>query len=434
MLMEHLFATTDLERSYRVNLNMIGLDGRPQVKNLRQILDEWLAFRLGTVRRRLQYRLDKVEKRLHILEGLLVAYLNLDEVIRIIRYEDEPKVSLMERFQLSDAQAEAILETKLRHLARLEEMKIRGEQEELMKERDALQSLLGSERRLKNLLRKEIRDDAAKHGDERRSRLVQRRAAQALDETALTPSEPVVVVLSQKGWVRAAKREVDAEALSYRSGDGFLAKAQGRSNQSVVFLDSTGRAYCLPAHTLASARGYGEPLTGRLSSPSGARFVALLMAGGDDLYLLASDAGFGFLCRFEDLLSRNKAGKAILALSEGAQVMAPVAVGDPDTDRVVAVTSSGHLLVFPVSELPQLAKGKGNRLLSIPAPKPAKNEERMTALGVVPAEHSATLYCGKRCLTLRPADLDVYLGERGLRGKMLPRGFQRVDRLAIGAR
>jgi topoisomerase-4 subunit A len=340
----------------------------------------------------------------------------------------------MERFQLSDAQAEAILETKLRHLARLEEMKIRGEQEGLMKERDALQSLLGSERRLKNLLRKEIREDAAKHGDERRSQLVQRRPAQALDETALTPSEPVIVVLSQKGWVRAAKREVDAEALSYRSGDGFLAKAQGRSNQSVVFLDSTGRAYCLPAHTLASARGYGEPLTGRLSSPSGARFVALLMANGDDLYLLASDAGFGFLCRFEDLLSRNKAGKAILALPEGAQVMAPVAVGNPDADRVVAVTSSGHLLVFPVSELPQLAKGKGNRLLSIPAAKLAKDEERMTALGVVPAEQSATLYCGKRCLTLRPADLDVYLGERGRRGKMLPRGFQRVDRLAIGAR
>ncbi len=431
LLMDHLFATTDLERSCRVNLNMIGVDGRPQVKDLRRILVEWLEFRTHTVRRRLQFRLDKVEKRLHILEGLLAAYLNLDEVIRIVRFEDEPKLCLMERFQLSDAQAEAILETKLRHLARLEEMKIRGEQDELSQERDRLRKLLGSERRLKTLIRKEIEEDANKYGDERRCKLVQRRPAQALDETSLAPSEPVVVVLSQKGWVRAAKREVDAEALNYKAGDKFLALAQGRSNQSAVFLDSTGRAYALPTHTLASARGYGEPLTGRLSPPDEARFVAVLMGNPDDLYLLASDAGYGFIGKFEDLLSRNKAGKVALTLPKGAKVLAPVPVTNVDGDRLAAVTTSGHLLVFPVRELPQMARGKGNKIINIPTAKLAAREEYVAALAPVPAEESLTLYCGKRHLTLRPVDLDIYVGERGRRGKLLPRGFQRVDRLAV---
>jgi topoisomerase-4 subunit A len=434
MLMDHLFATTDLERSYRVNLNMIGLDGRPRVKSLRQILVEWLEYRIRTVRRRLQHRLDRVEKRLHILEGLLVAYLNLDEVIRIIRYEDEPKTKLMERFRLSDVQAEAILETKLRHLARLEEMKIRGEQDELVKELSELQQLLGSEGRLKTLIRKEIEADAAKYGDDRRTKLVERRPGQALDETALSPSEPVSVVLSQKGWVRAAKREVDPEGLSYKAGDGFLAQAQGRNNQSAVFLDSTGRTYTLPAHTLASARGYGEPLTGRLSPPDGARFVAVLLGGTQDTYLMASDAGYGFVCKFEDLLSRNKAGKAVLTLPRGAEVLPPAQVTDLNGGRLVVVTFSGHLLAFPVRSLPQLAKGKGNKIIGIPTAKLAKREDYVVALGAVPAEESVTLYCGKRHLTLRPTDLDVYDGERGRRGKPLPRGFQRVDRLGIGAK
>lgn len=427
MLMDHLFATTDLERSYRVNLNVIGLDGRPQVKNLRQILSEWLEFRTATVRRRLEFRLDKVEKRLHVLEGLLIAFLNLDEVIRIIRTEDDPKARLMERFGLSEVQAEAILETRLRHLARLEEMRIRGEQDELNKERDELNTLLGSERRLKTLIRREIQADARKYGDERRSRLIERRPAQALDETALTPSEPVCVVLSQKGWVRAAKKDVDAEALSYKAGDGFLDKAYGRSNQTAVFLDSSGRSYALPAHSLASARGYGEPLTGRLNPPAGANFVAVLLGNPDDLYLLASDAGYGFVCKYDDLLSRNKAGKVVLTVPKDAGVLPPSAIGDRDHDRLVAVAGGGRLLSFPIGELPQLPKGKGNKIIGL------HEDEKLVALATVPAEESITLYCGKRHLTLRPPELALYAGERGRRGRPLPRGFQRVDRLAIGA-
>ena len=425
LLMSHLFATTDLERNYRVNLNMIGVDGRPQVKDLRQILQEWLAFRTQTVRRRLQYRLDKVERRLHILEGLLQAYLNLDEVIHIIRTEDKPKAVLMERFQLTDIQAEAILETKLRHLARLEEMKIRGEQDQLAEERDKLQTLLGSERRLKTLIRKEIQEDSKKYGDARRCQLIERPTAQALDETSLTPSEPITVILSQKGWVRAAKKEIDPEALSYKSGDSFLAQAQGRSTQSAVFFDSSGRAYALPAHTLASARGYGEPLTGRFNPPAGAYFVALLLSNPDDYYLLASDAGYGFVCRYEDLLSRNKAGKAILTLPQGAGVLTPISIGELDKERLVAVSSNGRMLVFPVQELPQLAKGKGNKIIAL------KPGERVAALSCVPTTERLTLHCGKRHLTLRPADLDLYSGERGRRGRELPRGLQRVDHLVV---
>jgi len=431
LLMDHLFATTDLERSYRVNLNMIGLDGRPQVKDLRQILTEWLTFRSDTVRRRLRHRLERVERRLHILEGLLIAYLNLDEVIRIVRYEDEPKAALIAAFQLSDAQAEAILETRLRQLARLEEMKIRDEQAQLSKEQAEIQALLGSERRLKTLIRKEIEADAKKYGDDRRCRIVARRPAQALTETSLTPSEPVMVVLSQKGWVRAAKRDVDPTALSYKAGDEFLAQAQGRSNQSVVFLDSTGRSYALPAHTLASARGYGEPLTGRLSPPEGAQFISVLMGNPEDRYLIASSAGYGFVCGFEDLLTRNKAGKTVLTLPAGAQALPPVPIAALSEDRLVAVTSNGHVLTFPVQELPQMPKGKGNKIIAIPADKAASGEERLIAAIAAPLDGHVTLYCGKRRLTLRPKDLDLYAGERGRRGKLLPRGFQRVERAAL---
>ncbi|MFO1349289.1 MAG: DNA topoisomerase IV subunit A [Gammaproteobacteria bacterium] len=431
LLMDHLFATTDLERSVRINLNMIGLDGRPQVKNLKQILAEWLEFRTLTVRRRLQYRLERVERRLHILEGLLVAYLNLDEVIRILRFEDEPKAVLMQRFTLSDAQAEAILETKLRHLARLEEMKLRGEQADHGKERDEITQLLGSERRLKALIRKEIEQDAKQYGDARRCVLVERRPAQAIDETKLAPSEPVIVVLSQKGWVRAAKSEVDAEALSYKAGDGFLTQAQGRSNQSAVFLDSTGRSYSVPAHTLASARGYGEPLTGRLDPPAGAGFVAVLLGNPEDLYLIASSAGYGFVCQFDDLLSRNKAGKLLLTLPAGAEPLAPVRVAQPATDRLLAITSQGHLLVFPVKDLPQLPKGKGNKIIGIPSAKFARGEERLSQIACLAAGKGLMLHAGKRFLTLRPEDIDLYSGERGRRGRLLPRGFQRVERIEM---
>jgi topoisomerase-4 subunit A len=430
-LMDHLFATTDLERSYRVNLNMIGIDGRPQVKNLRQLLEEWLQFRLATVRRRLHYRLERVEARLHILAGLLIAYLNLDEVIRIVRFEEEPKAVLMARFKLTDTQTEAILETRLRQLAKLEEMKIRGEQNELANEQSRLQTLLGSEQKLKTLLRKEIEEDAQRYGDERRSRVVERKPAQALDETSLTPSEPVIVVLSQKGWVRAARREVDAEALNYKAGDGFLIQAQGRSNQLAVFLDSTGRGYALPAHSLASARGYGEPLTGRLSPPESARFVGVVLGNPEELYLLASSAGYGFICTVEDLATRNKTGKVVLTLAEGVDALPPIRIDTLDSDRLVAVTSSGHLLVFPIKELPQLPRGKGNKIIDIPAAKADAPAETLVAVVSIPAGAGAVLYSGKRSLTLRTVDLDHYMGERGRRGRLLPRGFQRVNGLGV---
>lgn len=426
LLMDHLFATTDLERSYRVNLNMIGLDGRPQVKNLKQIIEEWLRYRLLTVRRRLEHRLRQVEERLHILDGLLIAYLNLDEVIRILRTEDKPKPVLMTRFRLSDAQAEAILETKLRHLARLEEIKLRGEQDALRKEQEQLLGLLGSEKRLKTLIRKELQEDVKKYADSRRCPLVERKAAQALDETSLTPSEPMVVVLSQKGWVRAAKgREIDAAALSYKAGDGFLAQAQGRSNQAAVFLDTTGRAYTLPVAGLASARGYGEPLTGKLSPPDGAGFISVLLSNPEDLYLLATDAGYGFICAFDDLLSRNKAGKLVLTVPESARILSPLPVVGLETQRLAAVSSDGRLLVFPVGELPRLAKGKGNKIMDLP------NGEKLLVYALLLPEKGLTLTAGKRDLKLKPGDLEGYTGERGRRGKPLPRGFQRVERLAV---
>ena len=427
LLMDHLFATTDLEKSYRVNINMIGLDGRPQVKNLRNILEEWLQYRVTTVQRRLQFRLTQVEQRLHILDGLLIAYLNLDEVIRILRMEEKPKPVLIARFQLSDIQAEAILETKLRHLARLEEMKLRGEQDELRKEQERLQQLLGSEKRLKTLIRKEIQDDAKRFADPRRCKLVERRPAQALDETSLTPSEAVVVVLSQKGWVRVAKgREIDAGALSYKSGDGFLAQAQGRSNQSAVFLDNTGRTYTLPAAGLASARGYGEPLTGKLSPPDGATFIHVLLGNPEDCYLIATDAGYGFICAFDDLISRNKAGKVVLTAPDGAKIWPPLLVTGPETDRLAAISSDGRLLLFPVKDLPRLAKGKGNKMIDL------QGDERLIALTLTPPEKSLILTSGKRDLKLKPGDLENYAGERGRRGRPLPRGYQRVERVTIG--
>jgi len=431
LLMAHLFATTDLERTVRVNLNMIGLDGRPQVKDLATLLTEWLAFRTDTVRRRLNFRLDRVEKRLHILEGLLIAYLNLDEVIRIIREEDKPRAALMARFQLSEVQADAILDTRLRHLARLEEMKIRSEQDELQREREDLLRLLGSERRLKTLIKKEIQQDARQYGDERRCPLVEREPAQALDETALTPSEPLIVVLSEKGWVRAAKREVDPGSLNYRAGDQFQDSAGGRSNQQAVFLDSTGRAYALPAHTLPSARGHGEPLTGRLSPPPGASFSHVLLDLPEALYLLAGSDGYGFVCAYDDLLGRQRAGKAVLNLGEGAGLLPPARIRDVTRDRLAAVTQSGHLLVFPVAELPQLARGRGNKIIGIPGARFQSGEEVLAHLVVLAPDAALQCSCGKRSLNLKPTDLDHYAGDRGRRGRLLPRGLQRVDRLTV---
>lgn len=431
-LMTHLFATTDLESSYRVNTNVIGLDGKPQVKDLRTLLTEWLVYRVGTVRRRLQFRLDKVEKRLHLLEGLLIAFLNLDEVIRIIRSEDQPKPVLMERFGLTDVQADYILDTRLRQLARLEEMKIRGEQDELAKERDKLLVLLGSEAKLKKLVRKEILEDAEKYGDDRRSPIVARAEAKALSETELMPTEPVTVVLSEKGWVRCAKgHDIDATGLSYKAGDGFKAAAPGRSNQYAVFIDSTGRSYSLAAHSLPSARGQGEPLTGRLTPPPGATFECVMLPEDSALYVIASDAGYGFVVKGEDLQAKNKAGKALLSLPNGAKVVAPKPVTNLEDDWLAAVTTEGRLLLFKVTDLPQLGKGKGNKIIGIPGERVASREEYLTDLAVLPSGSSLVLQAGKRTLTLKADDLEHYKGERGRRGNKLPRGFQRVDQLLV---
>ncbi|SBV35313.1 DNA topoisomerase IV, subunit A [uncultured Stenotrophomonas sp.] len=429
-LMGHLFATTDLEKSYRVNLNVIGLDGRPQVKNLKQLLSEWLRFRQDTVTRRLNHRLQKVERRLHLLEGLLVAFLNLDEVIRIIRTEDEPKAALIARFGLSEDQADYILETKLKQLARLEEMKIRGEQDELAAEREKILSILGSTARLKKLVKDELLADAKKFGDERRSPLVQRSAAHAIDETELVASEPVTVVLSEKGWVRAAKgHDVDAAGLSYREGDSLLAAVRGRSTQQVAFLDNTGRAYSTLAHTLPSARGNGEPLTGRFSPAAGSAFVTLASGDNDTRFVLASSHGYGFVTRFENLTGRNKAGKAMLNLSPGAAVLQPAVVASTEADRIVAVTSAGNMLAIPASELPELDKGKGNKIIEIPKAKLAT--ERVVAVVAVSPGNTLQVRSGQRTMNLSFKELDAYVGARASRGHLLPRGWQKVEGLDV---
>jgi topoisomerase-4 subunit A len=431
-LMSHLFATTDLERTYRVNLNMIGLDGRPAVKDLRVILKEWLEFRTATVRRRLEHRLDKVRERLHLLEGLLIAFLNLDEVIRIIRTEDEPKPALIKRFGLSEAQADYVLDTKLRQLARLEEMKIRAEQETLAKERDELEKILNSKARLRTLIRKEIAADADIYGDDRRSPIVEREAAQAMDQTALVPSEPVTVVLSEKGWVRAAKgHEIDPHSLSYKAGDGFRHAVRCRSNQPALFLDSTGRVYTLPAHSLPSARGQGEPLTGRLSPPDGASFVGVVSGDPDDLVLVASDAGYGFITRIADMVSRNKSGKALLSVPKGAGVLAPMTVSDGQEGRLVAVTSAGYLLVTELADLPQMSRGKGNKIIGVPSARLKAREEFVLAVAALSPGAKLTVHAGKKFKTMKVAELEEYRAERGKRGRKLPRGYQSVDRIEV---
>ncbi|PCH64104.1 MAG: DNA topoisomerase IV subunit A, partial [Gammaproteobacteria bacterium] len=429
-LMSHLFATTDLERSYRVNMNMIGLDGRPQVKNLRDLLLEWLVFRTETVRRRLQYRLDKIIDRMHVLEGLLVAYLNIDEVIAIIRTEDEPKAVLMERFGVSDRQAESILELKLRHLAKLEEMKLRGEMDDLAKERKSLELLLSSDTRLKTLIRKELIADAEKFGDDRRSVILQRDAAKALDESELLPTEPVTIVLSESGWVRAAKgHDVDPEALNFRTGDRYATSVKARSNQQIVFLDTTGRSYSLAAHTLPSARGQGEPLSGRLQAPADARFVAVLAGDMDKPMLLSNTAGYGFVTNLNNLLAKNKAGKAVFNLPAGAEILPPIWINDVETEQLAIAAGDGRLLVFAASEVPKLNKGKGVRLINIPQARFTTEQEWLQSVTLIPEGRSVTLHAGKRHLTLKPTDLTHYVGERGKRGHKLPRGLQKVSKV-----
>ncbi len=429
-LMSHLFATTDLERTYRVNFNVIGLSGKPQVKNLRVLLTEWLVYRLDTVKKRLQYRLDKVNERLHILDGLLIAYLNIDEVIKIIREEDKPKQALMQRFSISDIQANSILEIKLRQLAKLEEIKIRAEQAELAKERDYLEKILNSKQRLRTLVKKEIIADAEAYGDARCSPIVSRQLAQALDERALIPNEAMTIVISEKGWVRAAKgHDIDPTSLTFRSGDEYLASAQGRSNSLVYFVDSNGRIYNLPVHGLPSARGQGEPLTGNLKPPVGAKFTHVL-AGTNEQVVLSSNAGYGFVSKIEDLYTKNKAGKALLTLPEGATVLSPTLYQSDDA-LVAIISQQGRLLIFPVNDVPKLNRGKGNKLLQIPSKDLMAGEDKVLGLCVVGEQQVIKIQAGKRHINLKLSDLDAYRGKRGQRGTKLPRGFQNPDSIEV---
>ncbi|WP_110655603.1 DNA topoisomerase IV subunit A [Salinicola halimionae] len=431
-LMAHLFATTDLEKSIRVNLNVIALDGRPRVLALNEMLGEWLTFRRTTVRRRLEHRLGKVEDRLHLLEGLLVAYLNIDEVIRIIREEDEPKPALMSAFGITERQAEAILELRLRHLAKLEEMKIRGEQDELEAERKRLKKLLGSEAAMTDLVEKELREAAEAYGDPRRSPLVERSEAKALSEVELVGADPVTVVLSDKGWIRAARgHDIDPAGLSYKAGDSFHLAARGKTNQPLVLLDDSGRSYTLTAHNLPSARGQGEPVTGRINPPAGAAMTGLMLDVPSSRYLLASDGGYGFVVKLEDLLGKNKAGKSVLSVPKGCNVMPPKVIPASDDVRVAAVSNEGRLLVFALSQLPEMSKGKGNKMIDIPGAKAARREEFVRDLVLLPEGAALVVHAGKRKQTLKTADLEYYTGERGRRGSKLARGFQKVDRLEV---
>ncbi|MEO9654978.1 DNA topoisomerase IV subunit A [Marinomonas sp.] len=431
-VMTHLFATTDLEKSYRVNMNVIGLDGLPQVKPLQNFLSEWLRFRIDVVRRRLQFRLDKVLHRLHILEGLLIAYLNIDEVIDIIRTEDKPKLELMSRFGLTDVQAESILELKLRHLAKLEEMRIKGEQDELEAERKKLEGLLSSDRKLKKLISDEIQEAVDSFGDERRTPIVERKEAQAFSEEDLLSNDPITVVISKQGWIRAAKgHDIDVEGLNYKSGDEFLVSAKGRSNQTLVLVASNGRTYSIKAHTLPSARGQGEPITGRITLEKDATIVCAVLDAEDSHYLLASDAGYGFVSQLKDLYAKNKAGKATLTLPKGAQVLAPVLVDNPSSGRVVVVSNEGRMLAFDVASLPKMAKGKGNKMLSIPSARAELREELIVAMACIQPEDLLLAYAGKRFVSFMEKDLAAYFGERGRRGLKLPRGFQRIDSLEV---
>ena len=431
-LMAHLFATTDLEKSYRVNMNMIGLDHKPAVKGLLQVLTEWLTFRRTTVTRRLQHRLDKVLARLHILDGLMIAFLNIDEVIEIIRTEDEPKQVLMTRFNLSDEQAEAILNLRLRHLAKLEEHQLQAEKDKLEEERSNLELILGSERRLNTLIKKEIQEDAKKYASPRMSQLVEREEAKAISESEMTPAEPVTVILSEMGWVRCAKgHDIDPAGLSYKAGDKYLAHACGKSNQPVIFIDSTGRSYALDPLSLPSARSQGEPLTGKLTLPAGATIEQVIMEPEKQELLMASDAGYGFICKFEDLIARNKAGKTLISLPENAKVLKPEKLSE-SASLLVSLTSAGRMLIFPVRDLPSLSKGKGNKIISIPAANAKARSELLVKLFLISEQASLEFHSGKRKITLKPEDLQKFRAERGRKGSQLPRGLHsNVDIVVI---
>jgi len=431
-LMAHLFASTDLERTYRVNMNMIGVDGRPQVKDLRQILTEWLSWRTGVVRKRLQYRLDKVLERLHILDGLMVAYLNIDEVIEIIRTMDNPKEVMMQRFNISEIQANAVLDLKLRHLAKLEEFKIKAEQDELEQERQKLVLILSSDQRMRTLIKKELKSDMEAYGDDRRSPIVARLEAKAFNEKDLLSAEPVTAVISKQGWIRAAKgHDIDPAGLSYKSGDSFKIACQGRMNQPLILMDSTGRSYTLETHNLPSARGQGEPVTGKISMPKGASIDSAVTGAQSDKILLSTDAGYGFVTTIADLSSKTKNGKAALSMSKNAQLLTSTNIGAPEGKMLAAITNEGRMLVFPIAELPELAKGKGNKIINVPTAKAASREELMITLTVFSAGDTLLVHSGKQHLKLKPADISHFEAERGRRGNKLPRGYQRVERVEV---
>ena len=430
-VMNHLFATTDLQKNYRVNMNLIGLNGKPQTRDIKLVLKEWLSFRTQTVTRRLQYRLDWVLDRLHILEGLLVVFINIDEVISIIRNEDEPKKVLQKKFKLSVIQVDAILEIRLRQLAKLEEIKIKEEQGNLDSERKDLEKLLGSKSRLKTLIKKELKADAEVYGDERNSPIVYREEATAFDETELISSDPVTVILSERGWVRAAKgHDIEPESLNYREGDTFFASAKGRNNQNAVFLDSKGKAYTLPCHSLPSARSQGEPLSGRLNAESGETFAGVISGPVESQVVLASSSGYGFVANLGDFQTKNKSGKAALRVQEGAQVLIPRAV-ENENDLVAAITNQGRMLVFPLTELPKLARGKGNKIIGIPKPSFESGEDFLQEVAVLGEGRELRLLSGKRHFTIKSKDLENFVGNRGRRGNFLPKGFRNVDGIEV---
>lgn len=426
-LMGHLFATTDCEKTVRVNLNMIGLDGRPKVKDLKSLLTEWLEFRQKTVRRRLQYRLDRVLARLHILDGLLIAYLNIDEVIRIIREEEDPKKELMQAFDLSEIQADAILDLKLRHLAKLEEQQIRSEQKALSEERKQLEKTLKSDTLLKALMKKELEEAAALFPDKRRTKIIEREQAQAFEAAEEAPNDNVTVVLSQMGWIRQAKgHEIVGSEMSYKTGDAFLMQLKCQANQTLAFLDSTGRVYSALAHQLPSARGFGEPLSARFQLSAGATWVGMCVVQPKQSVLLCSSEGYGFVTSAEELMTRNKAGKALLTCKEGVRALPPVVLNTTKNVRVALISQDGRLIVLSLEDIPVLAKGKGNKLIQVKA-----TEESCAWIAVLSGDVSLTILSGKKKLQLSSKQLDDYFSERGKRGQKLPKGYTTVDSLLV---
>lgn len=430
-VMNHLFATTDLERSYRINMNMIGLDNRPKVKGLVEILTEWLVYRRDTVLRRLNFRLQQIMRRLHLLEGLIIAFLNIDQVMNIIRSEERAKPVLINNFNLSETQAESILELKLRHLAKLEEVNIRREQDILRKERNQLVELLESPHNLNTLIKKEIEADAHLYGDARRSPIVQRVEAKAISEHVFSTSEPITIVLSKMGWVRSAKgHDINPNNLNYKAGDNFRSATRGKNNMPVVFLDSVGRSYALNPMILPPARSQGEPLTGRLMLPPGATIEHVLMAPDDQKLLMTSDAGFGFICVFNDLITRNKSGKAVMTLTPHAKVLPPLVIKGND-NMLLSITTTGHMIIFPVTDLPQLSKGKGAKIIDISTSQAANSTAHLAWISLLPPQTSITLHVGTRQITLMPKDLLKFCTKRGHKGTQLPRRLRYISRVNI---